>query len=122
MWACYLLTTSVEPSQTYVGATTDVNRRLRQHNGEISGGAKRTTSLAKHRDSMKAWKRVCHVTGFLEKTDCLSFEWYWKHYSRRMLDKTPLQRRVIALQQMLALDRWANLEVVWELDSFPEIQ
>lgn len=34
------------PGVHYVGATTDVLRRLRQHNGEIKGGGKYT---AKHR-------------------------------------------------------------------------
>ena len=116
MWACYLLTTIAEPSQTYVGATTDVNRRLRQHNGELAGGARRTTSRGKG-----AWKRVCHVTGFVEKTECLSFEWNWKHYSRRIKEGNPIQRRVLALQQMLGTDRWKDLEVVWESDQFPEI-
>lgn len=116
MWACYLLTTCKEPTQTYVGATVDVKRRLRQHNGEISGGARRTTRMGKG-----AWKRVCHVTGFLENTECLSFEWNWKYYSRKQADAHPVKRRVLALQQMLSLDRWKDLEVVWESDAFPDI-
>lgn len=40
VWYVYVLL-SVRGS-TYVGSTTDVVRRLRQHNGEIKGGAKTT--------------------------------------------------------------------------------
>jgi predicted GIY-YIG superfamily endonuclease len=40
-WFVYVLL-SADKGRTYVGITTDVARRLRQHNGEIVGGAKYT--------------------------------------------------------------------------------
>lgn len=40
-WYVYLLVSTVT-GRTYVGATTDPARRLRQHNGEIAGGARST--------------------------------------------------------------------------------
>jgi len=40
-WYVYVLV-SEATGRTYVGATTDPERRLREHNGEISGGAKAT--------------------------------------------------------------------------------
>jgi len=45
LFCCYLLTPRNAPKRgrvTYVGFTVDPARRLRQHNGEIKGGAMRT--------------------------------------------------------------------------------
>ena len=43
--ACYALTTTWRDG-SYVGYTVDPHRRLRQHNGELVGGARRTTRTA----------------------------------------------------------------------------
>lgn len=40
-WSLYLLRSTKE-ERTYVGVTVNVERRLRQHNGELPGGAKAT--------------------------------------------------------------------------------
>ena len=40
-WMTYILLSEKDGS-TYVGVTIDVERRLRQHNGEAPGGARRT--------------------------------------------------------------------------------
>lgn len=40
-WVLYLLRSSSE-ERTYVGITTELERRLQQHNGELPGGAKAT--------------------------------------------------------------------------------
>ena len=40
MWFVYVLVSRV--GRTYVGIATDVARRLRQHNGELGGGARAT--------------------------------------------------------------------------------
>ena len=39
-WFAYVILSSNQ--RTYVGITTDVDRRLRQHNGELPGGARST--------------------------------------------------------------------------------
>ena len=41
-WTLYVLV-SESTSETYVGITTDLERRLGQHNGELVGGARTTT-------------------------------------------------------------------------------
>ena len=75
MWSCYLLCTP-DGKHTYIGATVDPDRRLRQHNGEIQGGARATRRC-------KEWKRVLLVQPFPEQRDALQFEWMWKRKSRR---------------------------------------
>jgi predicted GIY-YIG superfamily endonuclease len=69
---CYLL---VSDKRTYIGATVDPDRRLQQHNGMKSGGARATKG--------KSWSRVCYVSGFPDWTAALQFEWTWKHISHR---------------------------------------
>ena len=89
---------------TYIGATIDLNRRLRQHNGEIKGGAKRTTmKVAKG----ETWQRVCYVGGFPDWTAALQFEWRWKQISRKKqyLKNTPFERRMLALNELVNLER-----------------
>ena len=68
-WFCYLLFSN-DGRKTYVGATIDVKRRLRQHNGELCGGAKRTSS---HRP----WSLAAHVE-VGDKIKALKLEWRMK--------------------------------------------
>lgn len=96
-WKCYLLATSDGKSQkTYVGVTPDLERRLRQHNGELSGGAYATAG--------RKWERIGYVSGFPDHRAALQFEWRWKQISRR-LDGDPLRRRLAALQTLLAYEK-----------------
>jgi len=75
----YLLA-SKDLKRTYIGATTDVHRRLSQHNGERAGGARATSG--------KSWTLVCYAAGFPSWVETLKFEWAWKHAGgRRVLGK-----------------------------------
>uniref|UniRef100_A0A6C0KPW7 GIY-YIG domain-containing protein n=1 Tax=viral metagenome TaxID=1070528 RepID=A0A6C0KPW7_9ZZZZ len=96
----YLLLSS--DNCTYVGATVDLNRRLRQHNKEIKGGAFSTGAKV---EKGETWIRVAHVTGFPDWPSALQFEWRWKQLSRKQLTKKPLERRAYALKQLLSLER-----------------
>lgn len=91
---------------TYVGATVDLDRRLRQHNKELAGGAVRTSIKIKQGE---LWRRAMHVAGFPDWKAALQFEWRWKHLSRQnavlAAGKTPLERRIVALKSLLSLER-----------------
>jgi structure-specific endonuclease subunit SLX1 len=88
---------------TYVGATVDLERRLRQHNKEIKGGAHATgMKVAKG----ETWVRAAHVAGFPDWQAALQFEWRWKQLSRKLpIKMNPLERRICALKELLALER-----------------
>ena len=99
----YLLLATPYRDATYVGATVDLERRLRQHNKEIKGGATATSiQVAKG----NIWIRSTHVQGFPDWQSALQFEWRWKQLSRKLPAKMdPLLRRMKALKQLLALER-----------------
>lgn len=78
MWYCYLLAAQ-NSNKTYVGATVDPDRRLRQHNGQIGGGAKATRG--------NTWQRVVLVAGFPDERAALQFEWAWKWRTRQLKAK-----------------------------------
>jgi predicted GIY-YIG superfamily endonuclease len=73
-WFCYLLQ-SEDKQRTYIGATVNPDRRLRQHNGEICGGACATKG--------RSWKRVALMKGFPNEVAALQFEWAWKFHARK---------------------------------------
>ena len=79
---CYLLQSVRNHRRTYIGFTMDPRRRLRQHNGEIKGGARKT-------DRWKPWNMVLCVWGFPGKVLALQFEYAWQHpsLSRHVRDK-----------------------------------
>lgn len=41
-YVVYILRSTTTPNEFYCGSTNNIHRRIRQHNGEISGGAKYT--------------------------------------------------------------------------------
>ncbi len=114
----YLLLCS--DNATYVGATVDVDRRLRQHNKELKGGAHAT---GKKVSAGKSWSRVCYVSGFPTWPAALQFEWRWKQLSRKLDTRLfPLDRRMTALNQLLLLDRPTTKAVLYtEWENKPRV-
>ena len=89
-------------NSTYVGATVNLERRLRQHNKELKGGAHATTMKV---EAGESWERACYIEGFPDWQAALQFEWRWKQISRKLPNKLfPLKRRMIALKKLLSLD------------------
>jgi len=106
---------------TYVGVSPDPVRRLRAHNGEISGGAKYTTSKG------PGWKHVCLIKGFPTSQNSLQFEWAVKHVPPK--NAGGIKNRLNKLGIVLCKERWTSkspkadlipLEVVWTLDTKKE--
>ncbi|KAH9321562.1 hypothetical protein KI387_016201, partial [Taxus chinensis] len=60
-WCVYLII-SADMRKTYVGVTTNFKRRLRQHNGELNGGAKASRAG-------RPWQSVCLVHGFKDRSE-----------------------------------------------------
>jgi predicted GIY-YIG superfamily endonuclease len=81
-FSCGLVSTGVvsyllrctSSKRTYIGFTTDLRRRLRQHNS----GRNRTKSTRG-----RQWTLVVHVAGFTSKRAGLQFEYAWKRMRRR---------------------------------------
>ena len=88
---------------TYVGATVDLERRVRQHNKELAGGA-HATGMKVNRG--EEWVRACHVSGFPNWQAALQFEWRWKQISRKISPSVyPLEKRMMALKRLLSLEK-----------------
>ena len=87
---CYVLYNVKQPHRTYVGYTTNPTRRLRQHNGIISGGAKATSGKDE-------WAFLVLVTSPSFNTHTgLSFEWHLKR-ALRPQKATGATKRIDAL-------------------------
>jgi structure-specific endonuclease subunit SLX1 len=115
----YLLVSS--DGATYVGATVDLNHRLRQHNKEIKGGAHATSIKVEEGET---WTRAAHVSGFPDWRSALQFEWRWKQLSRKYQSKKipPLEKRIIALKELLTLDKPTILSIPYtEWSEAPKI-
>jgi len=62
-WQFYII---ANDGLTYAGVSPYPERRLRQHNSELKGGAKYTTSKG------PGWQHVCLISGF-NKIQALQF-------------------------------------------------
>ena len=107
-WYCYILRNKQAQFShlSYNGSTNNPKRRLRQHNEEISGGARYTHGRN------GGWEIYALVTGFVDHKNALSCEWRIKHTNGKP-GKRPNAHlgtigRIIGLNEVLKLDRWTK--------------
>lgn len=68
---CYILSSTIV-NRCYIGFTVNLTRRIRQHNGEIKGGARGTRYG-------RPWEIVGYISGFPNETTARQYEWAIKH-------------------------------------------
>lgn len=97
MMSCYYCYWIVSGARCYFGATVNPVRRLRQHNCELVGGARRTRG--------RVWRYRCVVSGFRTWREALQFEWALKHCTRRCRGAVTRQE---ALERLVRRSRWTR--------------
>lgn len=103
---CYILR-SLNPlhsNKTYNGSTNDISRRLKQHNGILSGGAKATSGKG-------VWIPYVIMEGFETHNEALSCEWRIKHPTntkKRPSKYNGVKGRVKSLNIIINLDNWTS--------------
>ncbi|KAI8963117.1 hypothetical protein F5Y11DRAFT_320392 [Daldinia sp. FL1419] len=70
LYTVYILRSTVRNASLYIGSTPNPPRRLKQHNGEVKGGAARTS-----KSKLRPWEMVGLVSGFPGMVAALKFEW-----------------------------------------------
>lgn len=103
-WSLYILVSETK-NRTYVGVTTDLQRRVRQHNGELKGGARSTRGHG-------PWKAVVEVP-HLEKKRAHKMEYQMHRLGRTRRPKgcSNLEKRLRHLAQVCN-----NFEDIWFAD------
>jgi len=105
-WHVYLILGD-DNIRTYIGASNDPERRLRCHNGVLSGGAKATKAC-------RPWRHICIISG-LSKIFALQLEWRLKKWVSPQLGKLKscpgLKNRIQNVFTVLKLDQWTSKSI-----------
>lgn len=107
-YVCYVIANRAG-TRTYAGCTNNLVRRMRQHDGELKGGAKATRGGG-------PWRLLFVVRGFGDdQRAALRLEWRLKQHRnwQRKLTAPPLVRRQLLLERALA---WAATHLVCSLE------
>lgn len=91
----YLLT-NTNNNYTYLGITNNSIKRLRQHNGEIKGGAKYTNSF-KGKGEWIYYLKIKNLT----KSEALSIEKTAKNNQKKAIGNKPIDKRLNVLLPIL---------------------
>lgn len=91
-WTLYLLYHETS-KRTYLGVTTNVERRLRQHRCEIVGGARYTTRIQKQFPECK-WQLVVTVANFPDQAEVTRWERLLKLRTRGLQSRIEAMRDI----------------------------
>ena len=113
---CYILKSSIS-NRIYIGYTVNFPRRLRQHNGELVGGAKKTRKW-------RPWHPICLIKGFYELSSALRFEYHLQHPRRKRKAKENVIN--FTLENLVSLinngDRsimpWPSFQIIWYYSEY----
>ena len=89
---------------TYLGVTNNSEKRIRQHNGEIKGGAKYTKAKKKN----GLWKYHTKISN-LTKSEAYSFESLVKKTKIKGTGNNPLEKRLSLL--LLFAKKYPNCKI-----------
>lgn len=101
IWYCYILQSTVS-NRTYNGSTNDLTRRLKQHNGILSGGAKAT-------QVDRPYEHICWLSGFSTHQMALRSEWWIKHPTGARIRPSKFSRpigRIKGLNYLFESPKW----------------
>jgi len=96
-YVCYLIASEVS-NRTYIGITTDLHRRIRQHNSIIKGGAKSTAGRG-------PWKYVCVISGFPNDTVTMQFE--WRNHNPK-IRRSGIKGRLKTMTEIFNMEKWTS--------------
>lgn len=94
---CVYLLCNTSNNCTYLGITNNSKRRLRQHNGELVGGAKYTAA----KKGSGSWKYHLKIEN-LTKRESLSLERTAKNLRRKGKGNTSLDKRLSVLLPLVS--------------------
>lgn len=131
--SCYILKSSFL-NKIYIGYTINFSRRIRQHNGELTGGAKKTKKG-------RPWYPICLIRGFFDASAALRFEFRLQHpinsnrkkrqyktrkYANKQIQHTSKDIVILTLQNLVNIINngdgsiekdnkmpWPNLNILW---------
>jgi putative endonuclease len=108
---CYILYNN--QGLTYTGYTVDIKKRIRQHNGELCGGARYTHGKG-------PWKYLCHMTSSnLDKNLAMSLEWWLKHptgHRKRPKEYQGIKGRLMSVLLVCGLPKFTHLPFDYYVD------
>ncbi|MBA0853982.1 hypothetical protein Goshw_024592 [Gossypium schwendimanii] len=108
-------------SSAVAKSKSELKACLKQHNGELSGGAKASRAG-------RPWVCACIVRGFNDQSEACEFEFKWKMVSRKLPRKkknkeaddcslTLLQHRQTALNKVKGMLDCSHLEIEWQMST-----